>query len=413
MIPTALKSSRAIGLYDQALASLVTFGQTLVYARTLDAGQFGLFAMVLAALLVGLMVQRAVVVLPMIVAQSEQSEPDVRAWWRLNLVITALTLAVVMTIALAGWLWAVASTATVLILCKALVMALPSLLAFEFARRVLYTQERSMVVLRMSIANSLFQVGAVAVVVVVGGQALAAVGGMAVAAGCAAVLGLFGVSWRGQETHGAQGLLVRYRKDMGWNLAAALPYAGFNTAMPMLLGFLSGPATAGVFTATRLLVSPVTALIAAVDSVDKPRAARSLREGGASGLRRSLGATLSFLIVFGGVYLVLAGAFADEMLNFLLGPEYPLPSGSAQWWAVVGFLIILAQPLETGLLVLRRTKWFFWTRMGALLAAMLLLHLTLGRLGYEAGIVAMAAGWLVSGLAAAALLRWQLQALRK
>lgn len=405
-----LRSSRAIGLYDQALASLVTFAQTLVYARTLDGDQFGVFAMTLAALLLAQMLQRTLVVLPMIVSQSEQAEPAVRSWWRVNALIVALSLLAVAAVALIAHAAAADRSATVLALCGAVALALPPVLTYEFARRALFVQQRRAAVLRMSVANFLLQGMAVALVVLVGGQAVLAVGAMALAAALAAVVGLVGVRWGGANQPSARALTLRYRSDMVWNLAAAVPYAGFNTTMPMLVGFLVGPAAAGVFTATRLLLAPVTTLISAVDSVDKPRAARLLREGGAAGLRRSLAGTLRSLMLLGGGYLVVAGLFADEILRLLLGAQYPLHAGSAWWWAAVGLLMMLGQPLETGLLVLRRTRWYFWTRFAALLAALALLWASMGRFGYEAGILAMGAGWAVSGLAAAVLLRRALRA---
>jgi len=407
----ALRSPRAVGLYDQALASLVTFGQTLAYARVMASEQFGLFAMTLAALLVAQMLQRTLVVLPMIVSQSEQAEPEFRGWRRVNGLILALSLGLVAAVASAALLAGARPEGTALVLCATVAIALPPVLVYEFTRRVLYLQQRRAHILRLSAANFLLQGAGLVLVIVCDGGALLAVAAMALAGALAAAVGWSGIHWGTSAQADACALAARYRADMAWNLAAAVPYAGFNTAMPMLLGFLSGPAAAGMFTATRLLLAPVTTLIAAVDSVDKPRAARSLLEGGGAALRRSLLATLRSLLLLGGVYLLLAGLFADEILRLLLGADYPLLAGSAWAWSVVGLLMMAGQPLETGLLVLRRTRWYFWTRFSALVVAMLPLTTMLERLGYAAGIVAMAAGWLVAGLAAAGLLRRALREL--
>lgn len=404
VIRATLGSARASGLYDQSLASLVTFGQTLVYARTMAADAFGLFAMSVASVFIAQTLQRSVVVLPMIVAQGTSSQTAVGAWWRLNGAVLGLTMLVVASIGLAAQVGGPAS-GVVPLLCAAIGTALPSILVYEFVRRTLYVQQRKAAVLRMAAAHFVFQALGVAVVVGVDGGAWAAMVAMAVAAAAAAVVGAFGLDLtRAADAPGARTLLRRYRGDMGWSLAAAVPYVGFNTALPVLLGLLSGPAVAGVFTATRLLLAPITTLISAVDSVDKPRAARSLRDGGTAALKASLLRTLRSLLLLGGGYLLAAGIWAQEILRLLLGADYPLDADRAWLWLVVGLLMMLSQPLETGLLVMRLTRWYFWTRFVALVVGMIALTAALQRLGYEAGILAMGAAWLVSGTLAALML---------
>jgi O-antigen/teichoic acid export membrane protein len=405
-----LRSSRVAGLADQALASLVTFGQTLVYARTLAAEEFGLFAMALAAVLVAQILQRTVVVLPMIVAQSEHSHTAVHAWWRVNAAVLGLTMLAVVSIGMLAHASG-ARSGVVVPLCVAVATALPSILVYEFVRRTLYVQQRKASVLGMSAAHFVLQALGVAVVVRVGGGAWAAMVAVALAAGAAAVVGAVGLDrTRAADAPGARMLLRRYRSDMGWSLAAAVPYAGFNTALPVLLGLLSGPAAAGVFTATRLLLAPITTLISAVDSVDKPRAARRLRDDGTAGLKASLLRTVRSLLLLGGGYLLAAGVWAQDILRLLLGADYPLDAGRAWLWLVVGLLMMLGQPLETGMLVMRLMRLYFWTRFAALVVGMLTLVATLHRLGYESGILAMGTAWLVSGTLAALLLARALRA---
>jgi O-antigen/teichoic acid export membrane protein len=234
---------------------------------------------------------------------------------------------------------------------------------------------------------------------------------MAAAGGAAAVVGAFRLDLtRAPDAPSAGALLRRYRTDMGWSLAAAVPYVGFNTALPVLLGLLSGPAVAGVFTATRLLLAPITTLISAVDSVDKPRAARCLRDDGTAGLKASLLRTLRSMLLLGGSYLVVAGVWAQEILRLLLGAAYAADASLAWLWLLVGLLMMLGQPLETGLLVMRLTRWYFWTRFAALVVGTITLIFALHRLSYEAGILAMGAAWLVSGTLAALLLGKSLRA---
>ena|SRR3990167_767 len=406
---TLIRSSRAAGLLDQALFSLATFAQTVIYARTLPSIEFGLFAMALSTVLLAQTLQRCVVILPMVVSVAQAKESVIRPWARLNGVVIALALAALALVGLTARL--VAPEARLLpTLCAMAALCLPAVFSFEFVRRALYVEQKRGRIAGQASAYFTFQLAGVGAVVWSGGGGMAAIAATAAAALLAALIGALALTWKRQPDDVTLGALVtRYRTDMGWSLAAALPYAGFNTSMPMILGFVSSPVAAGVFTATRLLLAPVTTLIAAIDNVDKPRAARALRDEGSSGLVRSLRGTLRSLLIMGGAYLLLAGVFSDQLLRFLLGARYSVDVGFAWIWLVVGLLMMFGQPMETGLLILRRTRWYFWSRFLALLAAAAVLVLGLQVLaGHAAGVIAVAAGWLVSGGLAAGLLRYAL-----
>jgi O-antigen/teichoic acid export membrane protein len=105
-----------------------------------------------------------------------------------------------------------------------------------------------------------------------------------------------------------------------------------------------------------------------------------------------------------------AGVWAQEILRLLLGAAYAADASLAWLWLLVGLLMMLGQPLETGLLVMRLTRWYFWTRFAALVVGTITLIFALHRLSYEAGILAMGAAWLVSGTLAALLLGKSLRA---
>jgi len=397
-------SSRAAGFYGQALASLVTFGQTIVYARTMQAGEFGLFAMIASALLVSQILQRSVVVLPMIVAQTEHRSAALRPWSRINAAIIVVTAGIFMLAAAAAW-WSDTGRRLVLPLCAATVVALPTTLHYEFVRRTLFLEQRYASAVRIGAINFVLQCVGTAAVVFAGQGAFAAAVAIAVAAGLAGISAGAALGRSDQPAApAAVALLARFRADMGWNLAAAVPYGVFNTGLPILLGFVANPATAGLFTATRVLLAPITTLVSAVDTVDKPRAARGLRDGGRAGLIRSLRGTLVSLLGLSLGYLLVGGVYADEILRFLLGANESAQPGRAWLWMVVGFLLMLGQTTETGLIVLRQAHWFFWSRLIATATGLIVLIVAVPGMGYVAGIVSMGTWWLVSTALAALLL---------
>lgn len=401
----SVNSSRAAGLYGQVLSSLVTFGQTIIYARTMPAEQFGLFAMATSALLVSQIVQRNAVVIPMIVAQGERRATALRPWSRINTAIAALTTGAIALVALAAW-WIGDGRRLVYPLCVATAMALPTTLRYEFVRRTLFLEQRYASAVRIGAINFVLQCAGVAAVVFAGKGALAAMAAVAVAAGMASVSARAALG-RAQDAPGtptAAALLTKYRADMGWNLAAAVPYGAFNSGLPMLLGFVASPSAAGLFTATRLLLAPITTLVSAVDTVDKPRAARSLREGGRTGLLRSLRYTLVSLLAGSCAYLLIGGVFADEILGLLLGSKFPLQHSWAWLWMVVGVFVMFGQTTETGLLVLRQARWFFWSRLFAMAIGLTVLILAVPSADYVAGIVSMGTWWFFSSVLAAVLL---------
>ncbi len=401
------RATRIAGIADQGAYALASFAQTALYARLLPPEEFGLFAMVLSTVLLAQMLQRCLVVLPMVVSLADHDRAGVRGWLRVNTGVLAAAMALLLLAA--GALQFLGGAARAAALPRVLglaALALAPVFLYEFVRRALYAEQQHQRVPLQSGAYLVLQLGGVFVVALAFGTALAAVLSLALANLAAAAVGAAGLDWRRRpQEMGARGLVARYRSDMSWSLAAAAPYAGYNTAMPLLVGLLSGPAAAGLFSATRLLLAPITTLIAAVDSVDKPKAARSLRQGGGAGLRGALLGTCRSLLLGGGPYLLLAALLHTQLLAWVLGPTLAAKAGPAWLWLLVGLLMLFGQPLETGLLVLRRSRWYFWSRLAALAACAFVLWILPPQLGHIAGVAAMLAGWLISTLLAAVLLR--------
>src|SRR5690606_24652958 len=139
------------------------------------------------------------------------------------------------------------------------------------------------------------------------------------------------------------------RGTVVWNALSYMPYMAYNNGMVLFVGAIAGPVTAGIFAATRVFLAPIQLLTAAIDNTDKPRTSRALATGGASAFKASLGNTSATLLVLGLPYL-LAITVAPEFFGMLLlGSSYASEMWIARIWAVVGLMLLLGQPLESGL----------------------------------------------------------------
>jgi O-antigen/teichoic acid export membrane protein len=155
-----------------------------------------------------------------------------------------------------------------------------------------------------------------------------------------------------------------------WQAATHLPYTLYNNSSVLVIGALAGPLAASAFTASRTLATPATSLVTAVDSLDKPRAARALKSDGLPGLRRSIGRTRILLIALTGAYLAAIALAAPAVLQLLFGEKYVTEALAVRLLCAVFFLIGLNQPSETFLIVLRESRMLFVTRSIAAVAAL-------------------------------------------
>jgi O-antigen/teichoic acid export membrane protein len=142
-----------------------------------------------------------------------------------------------------------------------------------------------------------------------------------------------------------------------------------------------------VFTAARTLTNPAVSIVSAVDSVDKPRAARALAIGGMAGLRQAVGRTRLFLVVVTGAYLGLVACAAQPLLDLAFHHRYSGITLEVRVLAAAIFLFCLNQPSETMLIMLRASATMFATRSATAV-------LTVGLLiaGSGAGVTGMALG---------------------
>jgi len=87
-------------------------------------------------------------------------------------------------------------------------------------------------------------------------------------------------------------------------------------------------------------------------------------------------------------------------LHVLLGSKYIGQSNVGQMWAVVGFFMLMAQPVEAGLVVLRRSDSYFWSRLTAALVLIVALQVDWTANMTLRGTGAVASAWLTSDILA-------------
>ena len=169
--------------------------------------------------------------------------------------------------------------------------------------------------------------------------------------------------------------------------------------MVVLIGICDGPLAAAVFTAARTLTNPAISIVSAVDSIDKPRAARALALDGISGLRVSVMRTRRLLVAVTGSYLAMVALFAEPLLGVAFHHHYTGIGGEVRLLALAFFLFCLNQPSETMLIVLRASATMFVTR-----SATAVLTLALLIAGSAKGVAGMAIGMAVAQAANLAFL---------
>lgn len=402
-----MSRDRIAGLIDQGVFSLLSLAQMLVYARLLDAEEFGLFAVTNSVVLVCHAIHWGLVVMPMTVATATQEHLPMRTWTKWNTAVVSAMAAVCLVVAVSPLVAPVRPFAQTVSLVSLAVV--PGYLCFEYFRRRLFIVGAHSRAPALIMVWAALQVVGVGIVVFLFRSGIAASLAVAAASGLAALFASRIAMQEGNAAETSIAVLVRtWRGTISSNAAAVLPYLGYNTAMPLLVSSIAGPIAAGTFSATRLFLSPVNTFANAIGTVDKPRAARALRDHGAHGLRRALTASAKSLSVVAVPYAVVVLLFGDWIVAWTLGDRFGTHVDVVRLWVVVGVLVALGHPIETGLIVLDRARHVFWSRLLATILALGVLT-GLGRLGAYGAVLAVLVAWLSSLLVATALLAMELR----
>jgi O-antigen/teichoic acid export membrane protein len=395
---------------DQAFFSGIYFIQTAAYVRHLSTFDFGIFSVFYYTLVILISIQRAVIVTPMIISVRSDGRGEIRVWQSGALVLS-LSLCCLLLLAFAAQMARHQAASHLSLLYCA--FGVTPLLAFEFHRRSLFLQHRPLTAAASSAIFFLLQGAGTAAALYFHASLQIAVGIYIVNSMLAAIVaGLFALRGLPAASEKFAAALKANSAVIGWNLASLAPYTIYNNAMPIIVSMLFGVREAAIYSATRVLVAPLTMLVSAVDSTDKPRAARALEAQGIAGLFKSLRRTALTLGMLAAPYLIILLVFPRQFLTLAVGTTYGGHVELIPYWVALGLLMLIGQPVESGLVVLRRSDLFFWSRTIA--AALTLVFLAMQRHGPGAlaGLSSTAWGWGIScaislGLMVYAAKRWR------
>lgn len=388
---------RAAALLEQGLVSGANFVAFVLFARLLVPEVWGSFGLAYATVLFVQGFQRALVTLPMVPfsARSAAWCDERAAWAGAN---SALALAATALLLLAAGLAAWCGAAWVLhAMGMAALMALP-MLAHEFTRRAAVQEQRFDLLAGMGLVYALVLCAAALWPTAPALKTwLPAVG---VGLGAAAAAGVYWLV----TGHPALPRPKRppphasYRSYTGWALLSHLGYSGYNFGVQALLAALAGPAAVGAFHACRMLVQPVSTLMTAMDSIDKPRAASTLVAQGPAAMRRVLLRMLGLVSLLALPYLLAVALGAGHLLELVYGPLYAQQQSVVLMWCLVSLCALVSQAVESGLYVAGRTKAIFVARLVAALVSLGAALVWVPLYGAAGALCAMALGFALAGL---------------
>lgn len=361
--------TRAASFAEQGLQGVANVLVNVILARNLPHQGFATIGIMLGVHWFVLGLHRTAVVLPFVLDASSADSDGVQSeqrWWWLNLLsvgVVAISLALATFIIFSfdsnpddAWFRnGIALT----------VLVTPALLLFEFGRRILYQRGlpataalASFVYLLINIFSAILlmrynptaQSGAIAWIVAGLGGAFVTI--LAVPPGLPRFAEGIHIWWSNREF-------------AFWQALTNLPYAVYNSSVVVVIGIFGGATAVAAFAAARTLTNPAISMVTAVDSLDKPRAARALAADGLPGLRRSVGSTQRLLALITGVYLGLIIVFAGQVLELAFGNIYSDKTNEIRVLALAFFIICMNQPSETFLIVLRASKLLLATRIVA------------------------------------------------
>lgn len=402
-------AARLYAVADQGSSGVANILAFALLGRKLPVGQFGAIGMMIGLHYFIAGFHRSAVVLPFTTDHRADREAldthrEDTAWWWLGFAL-AILLSMVMALGglAVGWVGRTVPSWRWLadpLLLTALIS--PTMLVWEFARRWLYKIERADIVALCSIA---YFVGLVAVAWVVSHHSPSAFAGALgwVAASLGALMFALPFVRPGGFDGGVAARLVRSnRAEASWLAATNLPYSVYSSAsIVVLIGLLVGSVAAAVFSAARTLTNPAISLVSAIDSIDKPRAARAFARDGMPGLRSIVHRSRLSIALATGLYLGLVALFAGPLIAFAFKGQYAGLEREVRLLALGFFLFGLNLPSETMLIVLRAGRTMLTVRTVTAIATIAALAI-----GSAYGVSGMAIAFAITQAANFVLLRW-------
>jgi hypothetical protein len=239
----------------------------------------------------------------------------------------------------------------------------PPMLAWEFCRRWLYKIDRADVVALCALVYLVVQVVSAWLIARHAPGALAASLSWVAASVLASAVAMVWLSPARPSRRLAAALVKRHRSAAGWFAATNVPYSVYSSASIVVwIGVFMNVLATAVFTAARTLINPAISLVSAIDSIDKPHAARALATEGPAGLLRVVRRTRRTIALTTGLYLGVVSLFADDLTALVFAGSYDGLGTEIRILAAGFFFFGLNLPSETMMIVLRAGRTMLVTR---------------------------------------------------
>lgn len=425
---SVLSNPRVLALVEQAILSGTNFLVFLYCARILDREEWGVFAFGYGAVIFAQGFQRALVIIPMITFSGGHNAwaNSARFWSRRNCFFTIMTCLSLLLIA--GMLWLTGVKWAAMSLMLAALMTVATFFQ-EFWRRAVILDGRFYALVGMAIFYGLgcaITLGAWSVnmrglwmeagrmlnlhmpppwvTVNMRGSWMVA-GSVIVGASLATIIYFLFRKSRHCNTDVQAVAPTGYSSFSRWAVLSHIGFSGYNFGIQSLLGAMAGPAAVGVFLATRTLMQPVNTFIGAMDSIDKPKAASRYSKFGRRGLFGALRRALLVLLGLSVPYVVIASGYADWLLELAYAGRYTEQTHVVWLWGGVALAMVFAQPIESGLYIIRRTREMFFSRLGAAVLSIICAPWLIITWGVSGALMAILLGFIVAAIAGITILK--------
>lgn len=344
------------GISDQAIVSMTNFVTMVLLARELSADAYGAFVLVYGVLMfvnnmqVGLFTQPHNVLGA--IRQGDAYARYTSTTFASQLAFVVVLAELILIAALSANLlsWSVAP------LLFALVPAAVAWQVQEFARRVYYTEGQ----VKEAFFNDLVSYGGQFVGLVVAWRAGVLSGPVALyilaaTSGIAAVVGV----WRLRSLFRREfdRALVRENWNFGkWLFGANVVQSSSIQLHLVLIAAIVGVAGTGLYRAVQNLVAPTHIIMNAVKSMAMPRAAYLYNHGGMAAMCTYLTRVVLLALVPIAGYLVLAGIFAEQLLDLFYSGQYHGYAPLVWIFSLAYLMVYIVQVLTLALSAMRVTR---------------------------------------------------------
>lgn len=369
------------------------------YARYATDLHFASYALAYSIALLTVGLQRSLLVIPSLVLHtSGQSSLTIGQWVHGAIHFTIAALVATSGVAAATQVFGSPSwVADASFFCLFLV---PTMCLYEAVRRFRYLGLGNTAPNRMSLTFAIFAIAAV--VALVGLESTYLVPAALLGAGyiAGAALGMAGL---GHDVLRPNTSIYRelatHRTQTAWHLASYVAYSTYMNGLPTLIAVVGTAGMVADSSATRTLITPVLAIVTAIDHVDKPAAGRALATDGSTGLTRSCAQTRRKLLALSLPWLLLLTALAPTILGAAFPSDHFARGPSLVWaWVVFALFSVFNQPSETWLIVQGLTRRLFVSKLAGCVTACLTLVILVPVAGALGAVIAATSGLFINAL---------------